>query len=295
MDKNKKIEKIVNKIEEIPTIPAVGEYIQKLFKNKDDVTFKQILDLVEQDPPLALKILKLANSSFYGFINNVNTVERALILLGFNEVRNIVLGFSMQKHFNSAGDRLDIKRFWRHSIICSQMSKYLGKYFDILDDGSFFLSGLMHDIGKLIIAQYFKEDFSRIIDYITENNSTFSRAEKEVLGTTHYQIAANLLQRWKIPQGVVMQICYHHAPWHDKNNTSASIIAFLANIFTKLEGFTCIDEEEEVETSKILTPPVLDFINKNGFDIDENSFHKIAVLMREFIAQEADNVLVIFE
>lgn len=294
MEKNKKIQKIVSTIEEIPTIPLVTDYIQKLFKS-EEVTFKQVLDLVEKDPPLALKVLRLANSSFYGFINNVGTVERALILLGFNEVRNIVIGFSMQKHFNGSGINLDMKRFWRHAIVCSLTAKYLGKYFDVLDDGSFFLSGLMHDIGKLIIAQYFKEDFSSIIDYVTENRTTFSKAEKHVLGTTHYQIAASLLQQWKIPNPVVMQVFYHHAPWHDKNNTSASIVAFLANIFTKLEGFTCVDGEESVEVSKVLTPPVIDFLNKNGFELDEASFNKIASIVGEFIAQESGNALKMFE
>lgn len=294
MEKAKKIEKIVNKIEEIPTIPAVTEYIRKLFRS-EDVTFKQVLNLVEKDPPLALKILKLANSSFYGFINNVNTVERALVLLGFNEVRNVVIGFSMQQHFNVKDDRLDMKKFWRHSVVCSQIAKYLGKYFDVLDDGSFFLSGLMHDIGKLVIAQYFNEDFHLIADHVVTNNTTFSKAERAVLGTTHYQIAANLLQRWKIPQSVVMQVFYHHAPWQDKNTTPAAIVVYLANVFTKIEGFTCLDGEAHIDITATLTPQMLEFLNKNGFELDQASFNKITVILKEFISQESENVLKLFE
>jgi len=291
---DKNIDRIVKAIEEIPTLPIITTQIQNLFKN-DDVSTKQIEHIIEQDPPLAAKLLKLVNSSFYGLLNKVSTIDHALIILGFNEVRNVVLGFAIQNHFTPTSNSFDPKRFWKHSIICSQIAKYLGKHFNIVDDGTFFLSGLIHDIGKLVIDQYFQDDFNSIIQYIASNNSTFSKAEKEIIGVTHYQIAAKLLQQWHFPQKVIMQIFYHHAPWHDKNFTAGSTILYLANILAKISGYTCFEEEKAMSDEDILKPSMLEYLNKNGFDLDPESFKKLRLLIKEYISAENDNVLRLFD
>lgn len=290
----KNIDRIIQTIEQIPTLPVISTQIQNLFRN-EHVTVKQIENIIDKDPPLAAKIMKLVNSSFYGVLNKVSTIEHALIILGFNEVRSITLGFAIQNHFRTASTVFDPKRFWRHSIVCSQIAKYLAKHFKMVDDGTFFFSGLIHDIGKMVIDQYFPEEFEGIINYITMNKSTFSKAEKEILGVTHYQISAKLLQQWNFPQKVTMQIFYHHAPWYDKNFTSDSIVLYLSNILAKIAGYTCCDGEKEIDASEIMRPSMLDFLNKNGFDLNDESFKNLIVLIKEYISAENNNVLSMFE
>ncbi|MEI6125347.1 MAG: HDOD domain-containing protein [Pseudomonadota bacterium] len=294
MSTEKNIDRIVRTIDSIPTLPVISMQIEKLFRN-ENVSTRQIEDLIQHDPPLATKLLKLVNSSFYGLINKVSTIDHALIILGFNEVRNVALGFAIQNHFTPSSKSFDPKRFWKHSIICSQIAKFLGKHFNMVDDGTFFLSGLIHDIGKLVIDQYFKDEFAAIIDYIEVHKSSFSKAEKEILGVTHYQIAAKLLQQWHFPRKVIMQIFYHHAPWYDKNFTSGSIILYLANILTKISGYTCFEKEKEVADSDIMKPGTLEYLNKNGFELDEVSLKKLQNLINECITAESDNVLKIFD
>jgi putative nucleotidyltransferase with HDIG domain len=235
------------------------------------------------------------NSSFYGLLNKISSIDHALVILGFREVKNVVLGFSIQNMFKHEDTSFDRSRFWKHSIICSQISKHLGKYFNIVDDGTFLLSGLIHDIGKLVIDQYFQEDFENVLQYISTNNCTFSQAEKEILGVTHYQIGAKLLQKWHFPKKVTMQIFYHHAPWHDKNFTSGSIIIYLANILTKLSGYTCVEGELEIKESDIVDSAVIKFLNKSGFDLDRDSFDNLVLQINELISAERNNVLNIFD
>ncbi|MCP4715341.1 MAG: HDOD domain-containing protein [Deltaproteobacteria bacterium] len=293
MTTEKDVDRIVKKIDQIPTLPIISQQIQELF-HQEEVSIKQLREIIEQDPPLAIKILKIVNSAFYGLLNNVSSLDHALVILGFEEVKNIVLGFSIQNYFKNTNTSIDRKRFWEHSIICSQVAKYLGRHFNIVDDGTFFLSGLIHDMGKMVFDHYFQEEFGSIIEYISRNNSTFSKAEKEVLGVTHYQVSAKLLQQWHFPRKVIMQTFYHHAPWHDKNHTSGSIIIYLADMLTKMNGNTCLDEEKQVTIDDALSPSVLEFINKNGFDLDRNAFELMQTHIREFIESERQNVLNIF-
>jgi putative nucleotidyltransferase with HDIG domain len=294
MPQEKNIDRIIQTIEQIPTLPVISTQILRLFRN-ENITVQQIESLIEQDPPLASKILKLVNSSFYGLLNKVSSIEHALIILGFNEVRSVATGFAIQSHFKSHSNNFDPTRFWKHSIICSQIAKYLAKYFNLVDDGTYFLAGLIHDIGKLVIDQYFPDDFTAIIRYIAANRCTFSKAEKDLLGVTHYQIAAKLLRQWNFPEKVTMQIFYHHAPWYDKNFAAESIILYLSNILTKTVGYTCSAEEKDFDGSEIMKPNMLDFLNKNGFELDQETFKKLIVVLREHVAAETGNVMTIFE
>lgn len=288
------IDAIVNTIEQIPTLPIVRSHIQTLFQH-DDVSLHQLEEIIERDPPLAAKLLKLVNSSFYGMLNKISSIEHALVILGFKEVRNVVLGFSLQNHFKHTNEHFNPKEFWKHSIVCSQIAKYLGKHFNTVDDGTFFLSGLIHDIGKLVVEQYFPDEFQRIIDYISQTNATFSQAEKEIIGVTHYHIAAKLLQQWHFPRRVIMQVFYHHAPWHDKNFSSGSTIIYLANILTKLAGYQCYPDEQKLSPSVCLNNTVCEYLNKNGFEIDADSLSLLQTSIAEFIAAEHDKALRLFD
>lgn len=292
MERN--IERIVQGIEQISTLPIISNQIHDLLLN-ENVSIRQIGEIVEKDPPLAVKVLKIVNSAFYGLLNNVSSIDHALVILGLKEVKNIVLAFSIQKFFSKNQDTFDRKKFWKHSIICSQVSKNLTRHFNLVDEGTFLLSGLIHDIGKLVTHQYFHEDFKAIIDVVASDRCTFSEAEKKVMGVTHYQIAAKLLQQWNFPKKVIMPIFYHHAPWYDKNFTSDSIILFLSNILTNMSGYPCFEYEKQTQISDVINPSVLDFLNKNGFDLDQESFEIFIQNINEFISSEKDKVMGIFD
>ena len=241
-------------------------------------------------------VLKMANSSFYGFLSKVSSIEHALNLLGLNEIRCIVLASSVHRFFsNGRKGCFDRTLFWKHGIICSQVAKYLGNHFKVGNDDSVFLAGLIHDLGKVILDKYFNDEFIGVIDLIASYHHTFSRAEKEVLGTTHYHIAAKLLKQWKFPPKVIMQVFYHHAPWCDKNYSASSIMVYLANILTKLSGYCCHPDEKEIDPLEWARSPEIGFVVKSGFDLDYETLKKLIARLQEFIMEESDNMLRLFE
>jgi len=289
------LDRLVRRIEQIPTLPIVSQKILLLLSD-EDVALPKVASLIEKDQALAVKILKIANSAFYGTLSKVSTIDHALVILGIGEVRSILLAFSVYNFFSDHGDvHLDRTRFWKHSVVCSQIAKYLARYFNVVRDDTIFLSGLIHDMGKVVFDQYFHEDFLKIIDLISSRGESFSRAEKQVLGITHYQVAAKLLQQWKFPERVIMQVFYHHAPWHDKNYLTSSIIIYLANIFTKLAGYTCVENEKVITIDELAGSKAMDFIVQSGFDLDKPTMEKLLQQIQQLLAEERDNMLRFFE
>ena len=264
--------------------------------NDENVSIRQVVALIEKDQSLATKILKVSNSAFYGTISNISSIDSALVLLGFKEVRNILLSFSIKEFFSqSENNDFDRACFWRHAIICSQVAKYLARHFRIGREDTLFLSGLIHDMGKVVFDQYFHGEFTRIVAYVSENHESFSKAEKEIIGATHYQVAAKLFQQWKFPKEVVMQVFYHHAPWCDRSFGAGSIVIYLANFFTKLAGYPCLPSEKNIDVSTFAKSRIMDFIVKSGFDLDLESIKKMTHQIQEFIDKEVENMLGFFD
>ena len=296
MQKAKKdMSALIKKVEQIPTLPAVSQKILEIVKD-EDVSIKEIVTLIETDQALAAKLLKVANSAFYGCLNKVSSIDHATVILGMKEVKSILLGFSVQNFFaQHEGSLCDQTRFWRHGIICSQVAKLLGRNFNIRNDETLFLIGLIHDIGKVVLDQYLYEEFEQIIEYLSANKSTFSQAEKAVIGTTHYQIAAKLLRQWQFPNDVIMPILYHHAPWYDKEYEISSIMIYLANILTHLVGFSCYPDEKKIDLQEFINSQEFSFVLQNGIDLDYEKILNLMNQIRQTIIAEADNVMRLFE
>jgi len=280
------IDQFIETIEQIPTLPIVSSHIMELL-NDERITLSKIAGIIEKDQALAVRILKVANSSFYGMLNRVSSIDHALSILGTQEVKGVLLSFSIHNFFSQReGDQFDRTRFWKHSVICSQVAKYLARVFDAAADDTLFLSGLI---------QYFQDKYGEIIEFVSSHHETFSKAEKHILGVTHYQVAAKLLQQWKLPDKVVHQVFYHHAPWHDRNYSTGSILIFLANQFTKLAGYPCLTSESQNGLTQLQNANVLMFLGKSGFELDSNGIERLTLQIRDFISLEAENMLRFFD
>ncbi len=293
--KNPKVERIIATIEQIPTLPVISQQIMELLNN-EDVAIKEIAVIIEKDPPLAIKVLKIANSPFYGIISNVTSINHALAILGLNEIKAILLAFSIHNFFqNSEFEGIDRRRFWKHSVVCSQIAKYLSQHFKESPDEALFLAALIHDMGKMVFDQFFHDDFVKIVRLVNDNGITFSKAEKRILGVTHSQVAAKLLQKWHFPRPVITQVYYHHAPWLDKNHSSGSIIVYLANVIAKLTGFTSLDSEPVPDIDRFIDSKVMEFIDKAGYNMDEKTLREIVRQVMNIIYTDGKDMLTLFE
>ncbi len=270
-----KIDSIVAAIEQIPTLPKTATDIMDALDG-DDVNIERITELIEQDPALAVQVLKFANSPFCGTIHTVSSVKHAIVVMGLSEVKSLLMVFAVQKFFDaSVVDNDNRKRFWTHSLVCSHIANYLSRYLQRPADDTVFISALIHDLGKIILDQYFHKEFLEIIDYITLENSSFKEAEKVVVGLTHYQIAAKLLKQWCFPQKVVMQVFYHHAPWNETEFAENAAIIYLANILTKMAGYPCLAEEEEIEMADFAQSKGMARLKDMGFELDADALQAL--------------------
>jgi HD-like signal output (HDOD) protein len=270
-----KLDVIVAAIEQIPTLPKTSSDIMSAIDDKD-VNIDRITELIEQDPALAVQVLKFANSPFCGTIHTVSSIKHAIVVMGLGEIKSLLLVFAVQKFFDSSVvDNDNRKRFWTHSLVCSHVANYLARYFQRPADDTIFISALIHDLGKIILDQYLHKEFLEIIDYITMEGSGFMVAEKVVVGLTHCQIAAKLLKQWCFPQKVVMQVFYHHAPWQDSEFSGNATIIYLANILTKMAGYPCLEEEEKLEPAVFVQSKSFTRLKECGFDLDGDSFQQL--------------------
>jgi putative nucleotidyltransferase with HDIG domain len=289
-----RLESILSRIEELPTLPVVSQRILELMAD-EDASNRDIALLVENDQSLALKIMKLANSAFFGSLTKIASLEQAMIKLGMNEVRSIVLAVSVYDFFsNSDSGIFDRKRFWKHGIVCSHTAKYLGASYRTEND-TLFISGLVHDMGKAVLDEFFHDEFLSIINYLELKKCTFSEAEKAVIGLTHSQIAAKLLNQWKFPDIIVQQILYHHSPWEDKNNEKGSIMIYLADIITKAAGYYCHADEEAMDLKGFSQSERARYISSKGFKLDYEDMERHVKHIIESIAGEADSMMRFFE
>ncbi|MCK5227882.1 MAG: HDOD domain-containing protein [Desulfobulbaceae bacterium] len=290
-----KIEKIIRKIEQIPTLPIVSRHIMTLLED-DEVPLKKIAEVIEKDMALAANLLKIANSPFYGTLSKISSIDHAIAILGISEVKAMLMASSIHHFFSTPETHsLDRKRFWHHSIICSQIAKHLSLHFKTGGEDGLFLAALIHDMGKIIFDRYFHDEFITIIDTIREEHESFSMVEKRVLGATHYQIAAKIMQQWNFPESVTMLVFYHHAPWQDKNHTTSSIIVYLANILAKIVGYPCMEEEKKIDVTSFCKSKAMKYIVQSGFDLDEKKFRTLIKNIRKLVADEGRSILSIFQ
>lgn len=283
-----KVEAIIKTIETLPPLPAISASVMAAL-NSPDVSIIDVTELIEKDISLATQILKVANSPAYGAISTISTIQHAIMMLGLNEVRSLLLAFAVQEFFNQKPEDKELRnRFWIHSRVCSYTAVLLAHHFKQKDTSSFFLTGLIHDIGKLVLDQFMHAEFQQILSYTRKQECTFREAEKEILGVSHYQIGGKLLQQWNFPKQVTVQVFRHHTPWQDQDFTEGSFIIFMADILTKIAGFPCLPDEREFTIEELCKSKALHIINKNGFEIDCDLLQTFIVQIQEFANCEVD-------
>jgi putative nucleotidyltransferase with HDIG domain len=230
MDENQLLEKL-DRIREIPTLPSIVFELNKLLQNPD-TSVAQISQTIEKDQATSLKILKLVNSAFYGLKSKVSEIRTAVIMLGFNAVRNAIVSVSVIEAFASKIKLpdFDITDFWKHSLAVAVTSKSIAYSSRVNSPDNCFVGGLLHDVGKVIMAQYFRDLFTSVWTTSKQEAISFYEAEQKVMPTHHAAIGARLASRWQLPPGLVEAIRWHHDCQFDSRNAEVALIIHLANI-----------------------------------------------------------------
>lgn len=199
---------------DLPPLPAVATRLLDALGNTESV-MADLTRLISMDQSIAAKVLRLVNSSYYGFPRQVTTVGHAVVILGFNTVRNMVLAIaSFDKFYLGRSPVIDPDRFWEHSIgvaVCAQILAQK-KRLPVKVTEEAFLAGLLHDIGKLFLCQHFPEQYRAALSEAWRQKARISLMEQRCCGAAHTVVGRRIAERWNLPPSLVSTIGRHHDP-----------------------------------------------------------------------------------
>lgn len=220
-------QQLKDKIKRLPNLPTLSEVAAQLVVRLKDphISVTEISELIGQDPSMTAKILRIANSAFYGMPRSISKIKEAIVLLGLKAIHTVALSITVFDLFSdhtchAAFDRI---AFWRHNIICALLSKNIAsemKTSQIHPEIAFCI-GLLHDIGKIVMEQYLHEDMHRTLDYSLKTHHSFFDSEKKVLQYTHSDIATLLISQWNLPDELFYPIVHHHQPLFILNSNAS--------------------------------------------------------------------------
>ena len=243
-------EQLIRDYKELVSLPEITIRINEMV-NDPDCDIDSIGKLISQDPALAVRLLGIANSPFYGFSTEVSTVNRAIAVLGINKIRDIVLSTSATKAFDGIPvDVISVDDFWQHSLYCGVLGQTLAKQTS-LDADAVFIAGLLHDIGQLILFNRFPQEMHEIILRTIEGETplTMVAAEYERLGTDHTRVGAELARSWHLPAHIEAVIIGHHAPENAHDHQQEVALIYIANAVAQMLDFDTDSVMNKLEVS----------------------------------------------
>ncbi len=224
---------ILKDIKKLPTLPVVFEKVLSTIDNPRS-SASELQETIKNDLSISAKVLNMANSAYYGYSKQVSDITRAVIILGFDMVKNIALSVSVFNLFPSNAESLfDRDKFWLHSIACGYIGKILADETKYDEPDKVFISCLLHDIGKVVLSSFFEEDFNKAIVLMKEENITLLEAEDKIFETNHCDIGFQLGLKWNFPDELLASIKNHHNPAiSEKRHLHLTLLTHLANIIT---------------------------------------------------------------
>ncbi|HCC55629.1 MAG TPA: HD family phosphohydrolase [Desulfobulbaceae bacterium] len=233
MDEQKRAQfkKVLREIKNLPTLPGIVAKLAKMAENPDTTT-EQMGRLISKDHILASKLLKLVNSAFYGFPQRISSLNSAIILLGFNVIKSLIISASI---FDVMEEQ-DVE-LWEHSLGCAVVSNVLARHLGVKDPEEISTAGLIHDLGKVAIKMELPKEYAMITELSQEKKISRLEAEREILGLDHAEVGSWLAKSWNLPNKLVEPIACHHDPQLAKEERVASAIVHFANIMIRGLGY----------------------------------------------------------
>jgi len=209
--------KFFGRIETSRNLPTLPHILLKLIQvcNREPHTIKEISQVINKDVSLSARFMRLVNSVYYGVPNRVTSIDRALALLGTNAVKNIAISASVYQAFSKAQDSsvFRLKQFWWHSLMCASLAKQIAGKTSYPAPDEAFLSGLLHDIGKLVLWVNFPKEYYEILQSHRSEPDLLLAGEMR-LGATHCEVGAWMINRWNLQSFMADAVLYHHEPVH---------------------------------------------------------------------------------
>ena len=233
----------VARLADLPSLPTL--LMEALQYTAGNQNLSNLADKISQDPPMAVRVLRVANSPFYGMSREIGSLQEAVVLLGINRVRNLLLGVCFLNILPMRHQDFDYPLFWHHSMAVADCARQLAVYTGI-DQDLAFTAGLLHDIGLLVIVLLFPDDFGHIIN---APHPTRSEVERQVMGIDHAEIGSLAAKFWNLPAAIQEAIKQHETAPPQGAAISLVMLVYTANLLVtdaERDGSSTSEHQEAI-------------------------------------------------
>ena len=239
---------LVNSVKDIHAMPSVIVKALNIMK-KPTASMKELGDIVMYDQSLTIKFLALVNSAYYGFSQQISSINIALSLLGMVKVKNIIVAVAMKPMMSNQGD----KELWKHSMRVACGCEYLAGLTKIMDSDEAFIAGFVHDVGKIVLHMSDEKSYSKVISAV-ETGSDILTVERKYFDSDHVKTGSLLAKRWQLPILLANIISYHHNPSLSSIPVPCNLVCFVDKLVQETFNANSIDK---------------DFVKTLGIDVED--------------------------
>jgi len=219
----------------LSTLPDIYRQLIDAVAQPSSSTY-DIENVISKDTNLSARLLKIVNSAFYGYPSRIDTLSRAVSIIGTKQLSTLCMGVNIINIFNKIpSDIINMKMFWKHSVLCGICARILAGYKNVQNTERMFTAGLLHDIGRLICYNYLPKESLDAFRTAKEIRQLLYLAERDIFSLDHATLGGHLLNRWQMPPSLEDMVRYHHEPQKSKNQVEASLI-HLADIMANAMG-----------------------------------------------------------
>lgn len=271
-----KAEQMVEKVDDLPTIPAVATQVLQLL-DQPDVQVEEVADLMLSDQVMTARVMKMINSPVYKPGHQITSLKRALVYLGLRHIREVALTTSFISAFDDASGAFEIATFWEHSFGVGMVSKIIAEKIGYIDLERAYIAGVIHDIGEVFLSNYLRDEFRQVLDGIKDKPIKLVDAEARHFGTTHCEIGLCMARKWNFPESYCEVIACHHAPTEATIDPVLCAIVNLADLFYSVRELNYggwvsfnLNEEPSWQILKTMSPSLVQLdVERFCYELDD--------------------------
>ena len=223
---------LISKNSKLVPVPPVVNRLYALLNNLGVATEKDIAHVVSEDAELSNRLLKIINSPLYNFSNRIDTISMSVNLMGARQICELVFAAAIIRQFKQSNidSRFDLETFWNHSITSAVAARMFSLNLTLQESGQYFLAGLLHDVGKLVMYLLLPNDSEKLNRLLMDNNTNIQNAERQVFGFDHATLGAELLRFWHFPDSLIASVAHHHSLPEDDELLTGAAVVHMANV-----------------------------------------------------------------
>ena len=248
---NRELEQIIMTASDLPTIPVVATKVLQLIEN-ETTSAEELARMVSSDPAVAARVLKISNSSFYGCQRQIQTLSHAIMMLGYNTLRSVVVAAAVKQVYSPYG--LTEKMLWEHSFGAGLAARIIAGTTRLVNEEEAFLGGLFHDIGKIIMNFMDNVKFQAVMQKCYNDEVSFLVAERQFYSYTHAEVGGMVIKKWNFPEMLMKAVLEHHnfnfEEHENEYQVKLTCIVGLSNLFCHKLGLGMREPDSELVLHK---------------------------------------------